>query len=86
MKIAWVLSNTLEAKWVIQAVEKVKSIRKIEKPLILHTDRGVQYVCKDYIEVIDGIQRSYAKKAYPWDNACIDMYRQMNIRETIEKI
>ena len=36
--IAWVLSNTLEAKWIIEAVAKAKRVRKVSKPLIIHTD------------------------------------------------
>ncbi|WP_373721445.1 IS3 family transposase [Bacteroides heparinolyticus] len=36
--IAWVLSNTLEAKWIIEAVTKAQDIRGISKPLIIHTD------------------------------------------------
>ena len=48
--ISWVLSDTLEAKHVVKAAEKVKKRRNVEKPLILHTDRGdpvcVQGVCR----------------------------------------
>ena len=36
--IAWVLSDTLEAKWIIEAVAKAQRARKVNKPLILHTD------------------------------------------------
>ena len=36
--IAWVLSDTLEAKWIIEAVTKVQRARKVNTPLILHTD------------------------------------------------
>ena len=36
--ISWVLSDTLEAEWVIQALEKAKRSRKVDKPLVLHTD------------------------------------------------
>jgi putative transposase len=42
--ISWVLSDTLEAKYVVKAVEKAKRRRNVEKSLILHTDRGIQYV------------------------------------------
>ena len=42
--IAWVLSETLEASHVVECVEKAKKIRSITQPLIIHTDRGCQYV------------------------------------------
>ena len=36
--IAWGLSDTLEAKWVIEVIKKAKKNRKINQPLIIHTD------------------------------------------------
>lgn len=79
--VAWVLSDTLEAKHVIEAVGKAKTARDVEQPLVLHSDRGIQYVCKDYVEATEGIQRSYSKKAYPWDNACIESFHALIKRE-----
>lgn len=40
--ISWVLSDTLETKWVVEAVNKAKNARNINNPLIMHSDRGVQ--------------------------------------------
>ena len=37
--ISWVLSTTLEAKWVVEAIHKAKKARKITKPLVMHRDR-----------------------------------------------
>jgi len=36
--IAWVLSDTLEAKWVVEAIEKAKKARDVDKPKIMHSD------------------------------------------------
>ena len=83
--ISWVLSNTLEAKWVIEAVSKAKAARKVEKPLVMHTDRGIQYVCKEYINATEGMERSYSKKAYPWDNACIESFHALIKREWLNR-
>lgn len=83
--IAWVLSDTLEAKHVTKAVRKEKQARNVEKPLLLHSDRGIQYVCGDYIEATKGIQRSYSKKAYPWDNACIESFHALIKREWLNR-
>lgn len=63
--IAWVLNDTLEAKWAVDVIEKAKVIRNVEKPKIIHTDRGIQYICREYVEGAEGMQRSYLKKAYP---------------------
>lgn len=83
--IAWVLSETLEAKWIIEAVAKAKRARKITKPLIIHTDRGRQYVSGDYINATTDMQRSYSKKAYPWDNACIEAFHALIKREWLNR-
>ena len=83
--ISWVLSDTLEAKWVIEAVSKAKAARKVEKPLVMHTDRGIQYVCKEYINATEGMERSYSKKAYPWDNACIESFHALIKREWLNR-
>ena len=83
--ISWVLSDTLEAKWVMEAVTKAKTVRKVEKPLVIHTDRGIQYVCKEYIHATEGMERSYSKKAYPWDNACIESFHALIKREWLNR-
>lgn len=83
--ISWVLSDTLEAGWVIEAVKKAQHSRKINKPLIMHSDRGKQYVCNDYIATTGGMQRSYSKKAYPWDNACIESFHALIKREWLNR-
>ena len=64
--IAWTLSNTLEVSCVIETINKAKARRKIEEPLILHSDRGSQYVSNEYKRVTANMQCSYSKKAYPW--------------------
>lgn len=35
--IAWVLSNTLETKWIMEAIVKAQKRRKVNKPLIIYT-------------------------------------------------
>ena len=83
--LAWVLSDTLEAKWVIEAIDRARFSRGIKNPKMIHSDRGIQYVCTDYIEATDGIQRSYSKKAYPWDNACIEAFHALIKREWLNR-
>lgn len=83
--IAWVLSDTLEAKWVIEAIEKAKAARQVKKPLVMHSDRGIQYVCQDYVKATAGMIRSYSKKAYPWDNACIESFHALIKREWLNR-
>lgn len=83
--ISWVLSDTLETKWVVEAVNKAKRVRNVNKPLIMHSDRGRQYTAKDYEEATTGMTLSYSKKAYPWDNACIESFHSLLKREWINR-
>ena len=83
--ISWVLSDTLETKWVVEAVNKAKSARNVIKPLIIHSDRGRQYTSKDYKDATDELLLSYSKKAYPWDNACIESFHSLLKREWINR-
>jgi len=46
--IAWTLPKTLEVSCVIETINKAKARRKIKEPLIRHSDRGSQYVSKEY--------------------------------------
>ena len=83
--ISWVLSDTLEAKWVIKAVNKAKQVRNVDKPLVMHSDRGIQYTCSAYREVTADMITSYSKKAYPWDNACIESFHSLIKREWLNR-
>ena len=83
--IAWVLSETLEAYHVVECIEKAKKIRRITHPLILHTDRGCQYVSDAFRKATEGMVNSYSKKAYPWDNACIESFHALLKREWINR-
>jgi transposase InsO family protein len=49
------------------------------------TDRGSQYVSKAYREATEGMERSYSKKAYPWDNACIEAFHALIKREWLNR-
>ena len=83
--IAWTLSTTLEAKWVVETINKAKARRNVTKPLVIHSDRGIQYVCNDYRAATTDMINSYSKKAYPWDNACIESFHALLKREWINR-
>ena len=79
--IAWTLSETLEVSCVIDTINKAKARRNIDQPLIIHSDRGSQYVAKEYKKATENMQHSYSKKAFPWDNACIESFHSIIKRE-----
>ena len=83
--IAWTLSKTLEVSCVIDTINKAKARRNIDQPLIIHFDRGSQYVATEYKKVTENMQRSYSKKAFPWDNACIESFHALIKREWLNR-
>lgn len=83
--ISWELSNTLETKYVVNAIEKAKRERKGVIPKIIHTDRGVQYTSGQYREATNGIELSYSAKGNPWDNACIESFHALIKREWLNR-
>ena len=83
--IAWTLSETLEVSCVIDTINKAKARRNIDQPLIIHSDRGSQYVAKEYKKATENMQRSYSKKAFPWDNACIESFHSIIKREWLNR-
>ena len=44
--IAWTLSKSLEVFCVIETINNAKARRKLENPLVTHSNRGSQYVSK----------------------------------------
>ena len=80
-----IMSETLEASHVVECIEKAKKIRRITHPLIIHADRGCQYVSDAFRKATEGMVNSYSKKAYPWDNACIESFHALLKREWINR-
>ena len=83
--IAWSLSETMEVSCVIDTVRKAMQRRNMDQPLILHSDRGSQYVSKAYREVTEKFQLSYSHKGYPYDNACIESFHSLIKREWLDR-
>ena len=83
--IAWSLSETMEVSCVIDTVKKAMQRRNTDQPLILHSDRGSQYVSKAYREVTEKFQLSYSHKGYPYDNACIESFHSLIKREWLDR-
>jgi transposase InsO family protein len=83
--VAWGLSSTLDTSCVIEVIRKAKEARGITDPLVLHSDRGSQYVSEEYRKATGHMELSYSKKAYPWDNACIESFHSLIKREWLNR-
>lgn len=83
--IAWTLADTLEVSTVINTINKAKACRETDLPLIIRTDRGCQYVSKDWLLATEGMTRSYSHTGYPYDNACIESFHSLIKREWLNR-
>ncbi len=83
--IAWTLSDTMEVSTVIKTIEKAKAIRNTYLPLIIHTDRGSQYVSQAWSEATKNMQRSHSHKGYPYDNVCIESFHSLIERKWLNR-
>lgn len=78
--VGWALSNTMKAADTTVAAFKMACINSpIEagKPLIFHSDRGVQYACEEFRKVIGNmpsIVQSMSRKGNCWDNAVAESF------------
>lgn len=83
--IAWTLSDSMEVSTVINTINKAKASRNTDRPLIIHSDRGSQYVSKAWREATQSMQPSYSKIGYPYDNACIESFHSLIKREWLNR-
>lgn len=69
--VGWELSASLEAALAVSALRQALASRQPPVGFIHHSDRGVQYACRDYVAVLEGAgaQISMAAKGTPRDNA-----------------
>ena len=83
--IAWTLADTMEVSTVVETINKAKARRNIYMPLIIHSNRGSQYVSNAWRDATRSMQRSYSHSGYPYDNACIESFHSLIKREWLNR-
>lgn len=85
--VGWHMSDSLSTAGVLKAIEKAKANRKLDLPVVIHSDRGSQYVSKEYIKSTPAHSfiRSYSEKGTPWDNAVIESFHALIKREWLNR-
>jgi len=74
--VGWALDRTLEAALALSALRMALSRRQIKSGLVHHSDRGVQYACGDYTDLLKqhGIRISMSRCGNPYDNATAESF------------
>lgn len=69
--IGWALGRTLEAELTLSALRMALRQRQPALGLVHHSDRGVQYACGAYTDLLQqhGIAISMSRRGNPYDNA-----------------
>ena len=57
--VSWVLTKDMTAESVLEAIKIAQERRNIEKPVIIHSDREIQFTSELYKEITEKMKRSY---------------------------
>ncbi len=86
--VGWALDTHLKASLAIEALEMAIADRRPEPgSLVHHSDRGVQYACGAYSELLHlhGIQASMSRVGNPYDNAKAESFMKTLKQEEVRK-
>lgn len=69
--VGWCLSRQIDAALTVAALQRALEARKPASGWIHHSDQGVQYACRDYVQLLESAQAriSMSAKGRPRDNA-----------------
>ena len=85
--IGWALETHMLASLVIAALEMALAARRpLPGTLVHHSDRGTQYACSDYTDILNqhGILPSMSRVAYPYDNAKAESFMKTFKTEEVD--
>jgi putative transposase len=74
--VGWSMSDDMKAQGVAGALQMAIARRKPKAGLIHHSDRGTQYACGFYRQLLSnhGIQASMSRSGNCYDNACAESF------------
>ena len=76
MVVGWALSSSLGSQLVQMALNRAIQRRRPGAGLMIHSDRGVQYACKEFRQMLEKhkIVQSMSRKGDCWDNAVAESF------------
>jgi len=83
--VGWELGQTLTARLSIAALKKAIAERQPPPDVVHHSDRGVQYACSEYVDILrrHSMIPSMSRPANPYDNASCESFMKTLKREEI---
>ena len=90
--VGWATADHLRSELIERALRNALEHRRPSGPLLHHSDRGVQYACDGYQELLreHGLEVSMSRKGNCWDNAAMESFfgtlkQELVHRETYAK-
>ena len=83
--VSWALGRNLKAELPIGALERAVANRRPPPGVVHHSDQGVQYTCREYMERLRQYRMlaSMSRPANPYDNATCESFMKTLKREEI---
>jgi putative transposase len=83
--VGWALSRRMDSRLAMEALEMALAQRQPPPGLVHHSDRGVQYACREYTALLERHQMvaSMSRPGNPYDNARCERFLQTLKREEI---
>jgi len=83
--VGWALDRSLATRLPRAALEKAIAERQPPPGLVHHSDRGMQYACPEYVQLLEQHQMipSMSRPANPYDNASCESFIKTLKREEI---
>ena len=74
--IGWSLSKKIDRNLTLNALRMAVTQRNPPRGVIHHSDRGVQYLCSEYTDMLkeNGFHISCSRKGNPYDNAWVESF------------
>ena len=85
--LGWSIWESLEAGGALQALNRALSRRRYPRGVIHHSDRGIQYACREYRQQLErcGLVASMSRKGNCYDNAAMEAFWSTLKREALEE-
>ncbi len=85
--VGWAVSERIDAALCCEAVRNALLLRRPAPGLILHSDRGSQFVSKDFVKLVEAhrIVQSMSRKGDCWDNAVAESFNGTIKGELVEE-
>lgn len=83
--VGWAISKSIDRKLAIGALTMAIALRNPPSGIIHHSDRGVQYACQEYVDLLNRYQFkiSMSRSGNPYDNAFAESFMKTLKKEEV---